>query len=149
VLWLVAWLWADPGRWIYALLGMALGALTGSMASALAATSPPEWHEHLLGDPLGGVTVEVSTTDGSSAEVAKAVMAVHDPALVESTTEPGPRPPVERVLWDHEEGLSPLEELSTWVVGREAHASRQRRRRGRHIEQGRGQGLARLLSLFP
>jgi hypothetical protein len=140
VLWVVAWLWADPGRWVYGLLGLILGALTGSMARALAATSPPDWHECLLGDPLGAVTVEVSTTDGESAEVARSVMAVHEPALVEATTEPGPRQPVEHVLWDHEEGLSPLEELSSWVSGRDARVQEPPRQRGRHLEPGRARG---------
>jgi hypothetical protein len=131
-----AWLWANPGQWlVYGLLGMTVGVITGSLAGALTATSPPHWHDRLLGDPLGAVTVEVTTTDPDSADVARLVMAGHDPALVQAETEPGPRPPAERVLWEHEEGLSPLQELGSWL---EARAQRPppepARRRGRHLQ---------------
>jgi len=135
-------LWANPDHWmIYGLLGVVLGVMAGSVAGALTATSPPHWHDRLLGDPLGAVTVEVSTTDHRSADVARLVMASHDPALVQAHEEPGPRPPSERVLWEHEEGLSPLEELGTWLETRSVEKSEEERRsRGRHLAPDRGLG---------
>jgi hypothetical protein len=124
---------ANPERWaLYAVIGAVVGAFSGSFASAVAATSPPNWHDQLLGDPLGAVTVEVNTTDGRSADVARLVMSGHGPALVQAQTEPGPRPPRERVLWQHEEGLSPLGELSSWLSSRPDR--RKSPIRGRHLE---------------
>ncbi len=132
-----AWLWASPGRWTtYGLIGAAVGAISGSLASALTAASPPHWHDRLLGDPLGALTVEVSTTDDKSADVARVVMAGHAPALVQAQTEPAPRPPSERVLWHHEDGLSPLAELESWMSAR-SNGKRPPSRRGRHLEADR------------
>lgn len=132
-----AWLWASPDRWmIYGLIGAVIGAISGSLASALTAASPPHWHDRLLGDPLGALTVEVNTTDDRSADVARLVMAGHAPALVQAQTEPAPRPPSERVLWHHEEGLSPLAELDSWMSARE-RGKRPPSSRGRHMEPDR------------
>lgn len=132
-----ALLWASPDRWpLYGIIGAVLGAVSISFASAVAATSPPHWHEALLGDPLGAVTVEVKTTDLTSAEVAQVVMSQHDPALVQTITEPGPRPPSERVLWEHRDGLSPLEELDSWVTTRSSKEKRPQTR-GRHLQVDR------------
>lgn len=128
-------MWANPERWVtYGLLGAAVGAITGSVASALTATSPPLWHDRLLGDPLGAVTVEVSTTDEQSADVARLVMSGHAPALVQTQTEPGPRPPAKRVLWEHEDGLSPMAELNAWMRHRLPSMRRSAvPSRGRHL----------------
>jgi hypothetical protein len=135
-----ALLWGNPERWmIYGLLGVVLGAVGSSLAGALAATSPPHWDELLLGDHLGAVTVEVNTTDETSADVARLVMTRHDPALVEAWTEPGPRPPSEHLLWQHEEGRSPLEELRSWAETERA-AKGPDPRRGRHLEVDRAGG---------
>lgn len=132
-----AWLWASPDRWMtYGVIGAVVGAISGSLASALTAASPPHWHDRLLGDPLGALTVEVSTTDDKSADVARIVMAGHAPALVQAQTEPAPRPPSERVLWHHEEGLSPLAELDSWMSSR-SKGKRPPPRRGRHLEADR------------
>ncbi|MGH8916489.1 MAG: hypothetical protein ACRDZM_18485 [Acidimicrobiia bacterium] len=132
-----AWLWAIPDRWlIYGVIGAVVGAITGSLASALTAASPPHWHDRLLGDSLGALTVEVSTTDDMSADVARQVMAGHAPALVQAQTEPGPKPPSERVLWHHDQGLSPLAELDSWMSSR-ARRRRSPRPRGRHAEPDR------------
>lgn len=129
-----ALLWANPGRWMaYGLLGAALGAVSSYLASALTATSPPFWHDRLLGDRLGAVTVEVSTTDATSADVARLVMTRHAPALMEGRTEPGPRPRSERVLWEHDDGLSPLEELGAWVRSTTISMGGGTQRRGRHL----------------
>jgi len=136
--------WASPDRWIiYGILGASLGAISSSLASALTATSPPHWHYELLGDPLGAVTVEVSTTDPASADLARLVMTRHAPALVQAQTEPGPRAPGERVLWEHDDGLSPLEELDSWVSARSSkQEAAAQSRRGRHLAVDRvGRGL--------
>jgi hypothetical protein len=134
-----ALLWASPDTWIaYGIIGASLGAISSSLASALTATSPPHWHDELLGDPLGAVTIEVNTTDPDSADVARQVMTSHAPALIQAQTEPGPRAPSERVLWEHEDGLSPLEELDTWVSARVSKpGSTAPRRKGRHLEADR------------
>ncbi len=129
--------WADLERWLeYGLLGAVVGAASSSLASALSASSPPHWHDRLLGDRLGAVTIEVTTTDRDSAERAKVILASHEPSLVQSRTEPGPRPPSEHVLWHHRDGISPLVELDSWINGT-SRRKRPIRRRGRHLEADR------------
>jgi hypothetical protein len=131
-------IWAEPGSWmVYAAIGLVVGVISGTLAGALTASSPPHWHDRLLGDPLGAVTVEVRTTVDESADVAKVVMAHHDPSVVRTEAGPGPRPPTERVLWDHEDGLSPLEEIGLWFEPKERKAPPLSRDRGRHLEPER------------
>ncbi len=133
-------IWAGSGNWVlYGWIGVVVGVLGSTLAGALSASSPPNWHDRLLGDRLGAVTVDVSTTADESADVARAVMANHDPSVVLTLTEPGPRPPEEHVLWDHEEGLSPLEHLSSWRDAR-VRAEERRAPRGRHLEPDRARG---------
>jgi hypothetical protein len=136
----LALLWAEPGRWLtYGAIGLLVGAaISGPMIDALAATGPPRWHDRRIGDPLGAVTVEVTATEDSSAEVARLVIAGHDPALVQMDSEPGPRPPSQNVLWEHDQGLSPLEELGSWLDRREAATREPRKQRGRHLAPERG-----------
>ena len=113
-----ALLWANPDHWmVYGALGMVLGVVSGSLAGALSATSPPHWHDQKLGDPLGATTVEVSTTDRSSYEIATRVMSLHHPTLIEARREKGARPPMTTVLWEHPAGLSPLQVLGAWRRG--------------------------------
>ncbi len=129
-------IWAEPGSWmLYAAIGLVVGVISGTLAGALTASSPPHWHDRLLGDPLGAVTVEVSTTVDESADVAKVVMAHHDPSVVRTEAEPGPRPPTERVLWEHEDGLSPLQEVALWLEPKDPKPVT--RGRGRHLEPER------------
>lgn len=129
-------IWAEPGSWmVYGAIGLVVGVISGTFAGALTASSPPHWHDRLLGDPLGAVTVEVSTTVDESADVAKVVMAHHDPSVVRTEAEPGPRPPTERVLWEHEDGLSPLQEVALWLEPRDPEPTRNGR--GRHLEPER------------
>lgn len=138
----VALLWAGPGQWaLYGLIGLVLGAaISRPMHDALTATSPPHWHDRRIGDPLGAITVEVSTTEDQSADIARLVMSGHDPSLVQMEVEPGPRPPSTRVLWHHDEGLSPLEAVGVWARGRDAARARRDRHRGRHLETGKARG---------
>lgn len=139
VLSVIAWVWGDPDTWMtYGLIGLLMGVVSGALTSALTASSPPHWHDRLLGDPLGAVTIEVSTTRDDSADVARVVMAHHDPSLVQTHTEAGPRPPAEHVLWEHEEGQTPLEALGSWMEGKETAAAAPRR--GRHLEADRVRG---------
>ncbi len=131
-------IWAESGSWVlYGAIGLVVGVISGTLASALTASSPPHWHDRLLGDPLGAVTVEVSTTVDESADVAKIVMAHHDPSVVRTEAEPGPRPPTERVLWEHEDGLSPLEEIGLWLEPKEQSPPSRSRGQGRHLEPER------------
>jgi hypothetical protein len=138
-----ALLWAAPGQWlIYGAIGFVVGAaVSGPMIDALTAASPPRGHERRIGDPLGAVTVEVTATEDHSADVARQVIAGHDPALVQMETEPGPKPPSQNVLWEHEDGLSPLEELGSWLGSREERATGQpEKQRGRHLAAERARG---------
>lgn len=130
-----ALIWLDsPRSWlIYAGLGMIVGALTGSIASAIAAADHPSWHEEALGYSIGGLTVEVEADETRSAEVAALVMGRHGPTLFRSQTSPGPRPPSERVMWQHDDDLSPLEALGSWLGDIDVRGHR----RGRHLEADR------------
>lgn len=138
ILALAAMVWAGSDNWVlYAWVGMVVGVLGTTLAGALTATSPPNWHDRLLGDRLGAVTVEVNTQENDEADLARAVMASHDPSVVLTLAGPGPRAPEDHVMWDHEDGLSPLQEIGSW---REARTENRPAQRGRHLDPGRVRG---------
>lgn len=125
-------IWLDGRHWlIYGALGMAVGALTGWIGSAMAATAHPARSEDLLAHPQAGLTVEVEAAESLDARVAETVMGQHSPIVFTATTRPGPGTRSERVMWEHEDGLSPLEVLSLWAGGRERQAPNPPR--GRHV----------------
>jgi hypothetical protein len=114
-----ALVWANAENWlIYGAIGAVAGALTGSVANAAGAPDAPRLHPDFLGAPISAVTVEVETTDTATADVAQLLMARHAPALVQSQTRPAPRGPSERVMWQHENGISPLAALDSWLSSR-------------------------------
>ena len=128
--------WLDGRHWlVYVGLGLLVGALTGWIASALAATAHPAREEDLLAYRGGGLTIEVEAEPGK-ALLAETVMGRHDPTIFKARTRPGPRPPEERVMWQHEGGLSPLEALGTWFEDNRS-GSVPRPRRGRHLQPDR------------
>jgi hypothetical protein len=124
---------------IYAVLGMAVGALSGWIGSAMAATAHPARDEDLLAHPVAGLTVEVDAAESREARVAERVMGQHDPTVFTARTRPGPGARSERVMWHHDEGLSPLEVLSLWVDERERRPGKppQPPPRGRHVAGNR------------
>jgi hypothetical protein len=131
---LVSVIWLDGRHWlVYAALGMAVGALTGWIGSAMAATAHPARDEDLLAHPRAGLTVEVDAAQALQARVAERVMGQHDPTVFTARTRPGPGARSERVMWHHDEGLSPLEALSLWVEERERPRRAPAPPRGRHV----------------
>jgi hypothetical protein len=136
---LISVIWLDGRHWlIYGALGMAVGALTGWIGSAMAATAHPAREEDLLAHPRAGLTVEVEAAREFQARVAERVMGQHDPTVFTAKTRPGPGARSERVMWDHNEGLSPLEALSLWVEERgSSRRPAPRPSRGRHLESHR------------
>jgi hypothetical protein len=131
---LVSVIWLDGRHWlVYAGLGMAVGALTGWIGSAMAATAHPARDEDLLAHPRAGLTVEVDAAQALQARVAERVMGQHDPTVFTARTRPGPGARSERVMWHHDEGLSPLEALSLWVEERERPRRAPAPPRGRHV----------------
>lgn len=131
----------DGRHWlIYAALGMAVGALTGWIGSAMAATAHPARHEDLLSHPRAGLTVEVEASEFRQARVAERVMGQHEPTVFTARTRPGPGARSEQVMWHHDEGLSPLEALSLWVDGRERRPGKAAPAppRGRHVAGNTG-----------
>lgn len=103
-------------HWIlYAAIGVVIGALTGWVGSAIAATAHPAREEDLLAYPGGGLTIEVEADQPEQARLAELVMGRHQPTVFKASTRPGARPPAERVMWQHEEGLSPLQAMSAWL----------------------------------
>lgn len=136
---LASLIWLDGRHWVlYTALGLAVGALTGWIGSAMAATAHPARQEDLLAHPAGGHTVEVETGEPGKVRLAETVMGRHEPLVFTARTSPGSRLPDERVMWRHEDGLSPLEALSSWLEERDRA---QRRRpapgRGRHLASNR------------
>jgi hypothetical protein len=135
---LVSVIWLDGRHWlVYGALGMAVGALTGWIGSAMAATAHPARDEDLLAHPRAGLTVEVEAAREIQARVAERVMGQHDPTVFTARTRPGPGARSERVMWDHDEGLSPLEALSLWVEDRERPRRAPAPPRGRHVADDR------------
>jgi hypothetical protein len=133
---LVSLIWLEGRHWlVYAGLGMAVGALSGWIGSAMAATAHPAREEDLLGHPRAGLTVEVEASAFREARVAERVMGQHDPTVFTARTRPGPGARSERVMWHHDEGLSPLEALSLWVEDRDRRPRRAAapEPRGRHV----------------
>ncbi len=129
--------WLDGRHWLlYAGLGAVVGALTGWIGSAMAATAHPPRREDLLAHPVGGLTIEVEAGETRKAELAERVMGRHGPTIFTARTRPGPRSPTERVMWQHENGLSPLEALSSWLDDR-GRSRRSVTPRGRHLETNR------------
>ncbi len=129
-------IWIDGRHWlIYGALGAVVGALTGWIGSAMAATAHPARQEDLLAHPRAGLTVEVETDESLDAKVAETVMGKHGPIVFTATTRPGPGMRSERVMWEHGDGLSPLEAISLWVDGRERQTAAAPR--GRHIAGNR------------
>jgi hypothetical protein len=131
---LVSVIWLEGRHWlVYGVLGMAVGALTGWIGSAMAATAHPARGEDLLAHPGAGLTVEVEAAESRQAWLAERVMGQHDPTVFTARTRPGPGMRSERVMWDHEDGLSPLEALSLWVEDR-GSSRPPAPQRGRHLE---------------
>lgn len=129
-------IWLDGRHWVlYVGIGLLVGALTGWIASALAATAHPAREEDLLAYPGGAMTVEIETEEPMTARLAETVMAGHSPAIFTSRTKPPARPPEERVMWQHEGGLSPLEVLGSWLE--ESRPRPSLARRGRHLQPDR------------
>jgi hypothetical protein len=131
---LASLIWLDGRHWLlYGTLGFVVGALTGWLGSAMSATGHPPHREDLLAHPGGGLTIEVEAGEPRKARLAASVMGRHEPILFTARTKPGSRSPSERVMWEHDEGLSPLEALSVWVEGRE-QGRVPAAPRGRHLE---------------
>jgi hypothetical protein len=116
---------------MYAGLGLVVGALTGWVGSALAATAHPAREEDLLAYPGGGLTVEVEAAGPAAATLAETVMGRHDPTVFKARSRPAARPPAERVMWQHEAGLSPLEAMASWLGNAEPDSPGMTR--GRHL----------------
>jgi hypothetical protein len=132
---LASLIWLDGRHWvIYGVLGMAVGVLTGWIGSAMSATAHPARDEDLLAHRRPGLTVEVEAAEYRQAKMAEKVMGQHDPTVFTATTRPRPGARSERVMWHHDEGLSPLEALGLWVEERDRRPSRATAPpRGRHI----------------
>ena len=122
---------------LYAGIGFLVGALTGWIGSAMSATGHPPRREDLLAHPGGGLTIEVEAGEPRKARLAESVMGRHEPIRFTARTKPGHRSPSERVMWEHEQGLSPLEALSIWVEGRDRSSRPAAPPRGRHLESHR------------
>ncbi|HSK06796.1 MAG TPA: hypothetical protein VK990_04695 [Acidimicrobiia bacterium] len=101
-------IWLEGRHWVlYAVIGVVVGALTGWVGSAIAATAHPARDEDLLAYPGGGLTIEVEAEQPEQARLAELVMGRHRPTVFKASTRPGARPPAERVMWQHDDGLSP------------------------------------------
>jgi len=125
-------IWLEGRQWLmYAGLGLVVGALTGWVGSALAATAHPAREEDLLAYPGGGLTVEVEAAGPEAATLAETVMGRHDPTVFKARSRPAARPPAERVMWQHEAGLSPLEAMASWLGNAEPDSPGMTR--GRHL----------------
>ena len=132
----VSLFWLEGRHWLlYAGIGLFLGALTGWIGSAMAATAHPARQEDLLSYPGGSLTVEVEADETQKARFAEMVMGRHEPTLFKSRTRPGPRAPTERVMWEHADGLSPLEVLGSWLDEKDPKPPAVQR--GRHLEANR------------
>jgi hypothetical protein len=108
--------WLDARHWmLYGVLGVVVGALTGWIGSAIGATAHPAREEDLLAYPERGLTIEVEAVEPERVRLAEAVMGRHDPTTFRARTRPGARTPAERVMWQHEDGLSPLQVLGSWL----------------------------------
>jgi hypothetical protein len=139
---LASLIWLDGRHWvIYGLLGMAVGVLTGWIGSAMAATAHPARAEDLLAHPRAGFTVEVEAAQRGEVRVAERVMGEHSPTVFTARSRPAPGARSERVMWHHEDGLSPLEALSLWVDERERRPGKTPAPvpRGRHVAPGHPQ----------
>lgn len=133
---LASLIWLDGRHWVmYGALGMAVGVLTGWIGSAMAATAHPARDEDLLAHPRPGLTVEVEAAEYREARVAERVMGQHEPTVFTARTRPRPGGRSERVMWHHDEGLSPLEALGLWVEERDRQPRRATSQppRGRHV----------------
>ena len=109
-------IWLEGRHWIlYAVIGVVVGAFTGWVGSAIAATAHPAREEDLLAYPGGGLTIEVEAEQPEQARLAEIVMGRHQPTVFKAYTRPGARPPAERVMWQHEAGLSPLQVMGAWL----------------------------------
>lgn len=129
--------WLEGRHWLlYAGLGFFVGALTGWIGSAMAATAHPARREDLLAHPSGGLTVEVEAGEPRKARLAETVMGRHEPIVFTARTKLGSRPRTERVMWEHDDGLSPLEALSSWMEERQ-RSRRPVAPRGRHLDSHR------------
>ena len=129
-------IWLEGRHWIlYAVIGVVVGALTGWVGSAIAATAHPAREEDLLAYPGGGMTIEVEAEQPEQARLAEMVMGRHQPTVFKASTRPGARPPVERVMWQHEAGLSPLQVMGAWLDQNDTSTSLPRR--GRHLQPTR------------
>ena len=124
-------IWLD-GRhmWLYAGLGLFVGALTGWIGSAIAAGDHHAREGNVMAHPGGGLTVEVEADEPGKARLAEIVMGRHDPTIFNAQTRPGPRPASERVMWHHDEGLSPLQAMSMWLDDSDPSSGPPR---GRHL----------------
>jgi hypothetical protein len=123
-------------HWIlYAVIGVVVGAFTGWVGSAIAATAHPAREEDLLAYPGGGLTIEVEAEQPEQARLAEIVMGRHQPIVFKASTRPSARPPAERVMWQHEEGLSPLQVMGAWLD--DSKSDPPVLPRGRHLQASR------------
>jgi hypothetical protein len=129
-------IWLEGRHWLlYAGLGVVVGALTGWIGSAMAATAHPAREEDLLAYPGGGLTIEVEADEPEQARLAETVMGRHDPMVFKAWTRPGARPPAQRVMWQHDAGLSPLQVIGSWLDNTEPNPPVLPR--GRHLQAHR------------
>jgi hypothetical protein len=129
-------IWLEGRHWIlYAVIGVVVGALTGWVGSAIAATAHPAREEDLLAYPGGGLTIEVEADRPERARLAELVMGRHQPTVFKASTRPGARPATERVMWQHEDGLSPLQVMGAWLDDSKSDAPVPPR--GRHLQATR------------
>lgn len=132
-------IWLEGRHWmLYGLLGVVVGALTGWIGSAIAATAHPAREEDLLAYPERGLTIEVEAVEPEKARLAEAVMGRHAPTTFRARTRPGARTPAERVMWQHEDGLSPLQVLGSWLESTDDRPAILPR--GRHLQPNRLRG---------
>ena len=131
--------WLEGRHWVlYGMLGVVVGALTGWIGSAIATTAHPAREEDLLAYPERGLTVEVDALEPDKARLAETVMGRHDPMTFRARTRPGARAPAQRVMWQHETGLSPLEVLGSWLDQNDTSTSLLPR--GKHLQPTRLRG---------
>jgi hypothetical protein len=129
-------IWLEGRHWIlYAVIGVVVGAFTGWVGSAIAATAHPAREEDLLAYPGGGLTIEVEAEQPEQARLAEIVMGRHQPIVFKASTRPSARPPAERVMWQHEEGLSPLQVMGAWLD--DSKSDPPVLPRGRHLQASR------------
>jgi hypothetical protein len=129
-------IWLDGRNWLlYAGIGVVVGALTGWVGSAIAATAHPAREEDLFAYPGGGLTIEVEADQPEQARLAETVMGRYQPIVFKASTRPGARPPAERVMWQHEDGLSPLEVMGAWLD--DSRSDPPVLPRGRHMQANR------------